>query len=279
MPDIDINGARLHYEIDGSGTETILFCHGLLFSSRMFDEQVDALKDRYRCVRFDFRGQGESEVTDSGYDMDSLAADAVSLIEKLELGPVHLVGFSMGGFVGQRVALKRPELLRSLTLINTSAERESGRKRPRYLLLNVIARLFGLKVVVKRIMPILFSRRFIDSPELAEHRNRWTDYLIANHRTGVTRAVRGVIDREAVIDRIEQIRAPTLIITSDKDAATPRIKSQRMHSAIRGSRLTTIENAGHMTPAERPERVNEVLISFLMDLARTDEQSVGDDGE
>lgn len=272
MPDLDVNGARLHYEIDGAGLETIVLCHGLLFSSRMFDEQVAALKDRYRCVRFDFRGQGESEVTDGGYDMDSLAADTISLIEQLDLGPVHLVGFSMGGFVCQRVALSRPDLMRSLTLMNTSAEREAAKKRPRYLLLNFMARWFGLKVVANRIMPILFSHRFIHSPELAERRTRWRGYLIANNRIGVTRAVRGVIDRQPVIDHIEKIQAPTLIITSDQDAATPRIKSQHMHTKIRGSRLMTIENAGHMTPAERPEQVNETLRSFL------DEQSAGADG-
>jgi 3-oxoadipate enol-lactonase len=65
----------------------------------MFDAQVDALQSRFRCVRMDFRGQGESEVTRSGYDLDTLADDAIALIESLGGAPMHLLGFSMGGMV------------------------------------------------------------------------------------------------------------------------------------------------------------------------------------
>ncbi len=177
-------------------------------------------------MRFDFRGQGQSEVTEEGYDMDSLAADAIALIEQLDLGPLHLVGFSMGGFVSHRVALERSDLVRSLTLMNTSAERESTKKRPRYLLLNFMARWFGLKVVARRILPILFSPGFINDPAQADRRDQWLGYVLENDRIGVTLAVRGVIDRAPVLDSIEHIEAPTLIITADEDHATPRIKAK-----------------------------------------------------
>jgi len=68
MPLIRVNGAALYYEEHGTGPETIVFAHGLLWSCRMFDAQVALLKEHYRCVAFDFRGQGQSEVTRSGYD-------------------------------------------------------------------------------------------------------------------------------------------------------------------------------------------------------------------
>ena len=87
MPRLCVNGATIHYEEHGTGPETIVFAHGLLWSVRMFDRQVDALKDRYRCITFDFRGQGQSEVTATGYDMDTLAADAAALIESLRCAP------------------------------------------------------------------------------------------------------------------------------------------------------------------------------------------------
>src|SRR5262249_52496727 len=85
----------------------------------MFEAQVAALRDRYRCVTFDLRGHGRSELTTGGYDMDTLADDAVALIERLGGGPVHLVGLPIGGFTGLRVALRQPQLLRSLTLIGS----------------------------------------------------------------------------------------------------------------------------------------------------------------
>lgn len=117
-----INGAEIHCEEDGKGRETIVFAHGLLFSGRMFESQVMALKGRYRCVTFDFRGQGRSEVTASGYDMDTLAEDAAGLIEALGCAPCHFVGLSMGGFVGMRLAARRPALLKSLVLLETTAQ-------------------------------------------------------------------------------------------------------------------------------------------------------------
>lgn len=78
MPHLTINGARLAYERQGGGPETILFAHSLLWSRRMFAPQIAALAPRYRCVTFDFRGQGQSEVTAGGYDVDSLTADAAA---------------------------------------------------------------------------------------------------------------------------------------------------------------------------------------------------------
>ncbi len=95
MPFLTINGARLHYDDEGDGPQTIIFSHGLLFSGKMFAAQVAALKDRYRCITFDHRGQGQSEVTESEYDIDALTGDAAQLIEKLEIAPYHFVGLSM----------------------------------------------------------------------------------------------------------------------------------------------------------------------------------------
>ena len=84
MPKLQINDAEIYFEEHGAGPETIVFAHGLLWSGRMFDNQVNALQDRYRCITFDFRGQGQSEVTKSGYDIDTLTEDAAALIEARE---------------------------------------------------------------------------------------------------------------------------------------------------------------------------------------------------
>ena len=121
MPKLAVNGVELDYIDVGEGAETILFSHGFLMSKDLFAPQIAALKDRYRCVAYDHRGQAQSEVTASGYDMDTVAEDAAALIEALEIGPCHIVGLSMGGFVGMRLGARRPDLVRSLVLLDTSA--------------------------------------------------------------------------------------------------------------------------------------------------------------
>ena len=80
MAFININNCNYYYEEHGSGEETLMLSHGLLWSSRMFHKQVEAFKSKYRIIVYDHRGQGQSEVTARGYGMDRLYEDAVSMI-------------------------------------------------------------------------------------------------------------------------------------------------------------------------------------------------------
>jgi pimeloyl-ACP methyl ester carboxylesterase len=270
MPRAHLNHAHLNIVESGSGPETLVLLHGLLFSHRMFDAQVAALSDRFCCLRMDFRGQGDSEVTKTGYDLDTLSDDVIALVESLDAARIHLLGFSMGGMVAQRVALKRPELLRSLVLMNSSAEPEKWTKRPRFAMLNLAARFLGVEKVAPKILPLLFSDRFIEDPACADARARWLAMVAANDRIGATRAVRGVVSRKSILDRIHRIKLPTLIITADRDRATSPQKAANMHARIAGSKRVTIKDAGHMTTAETPESVNRALLAFYEAPARTD---------
>ena len=113
MPIIRVNGAALYYEEHGTGPKPSpwrMACCGAVACSM---RRLALLKEHYRCVAFDFRGQGQSEVTRSGYDMETLYEDAVALIEQLGCAPCHFLGLSMGGFIGLRLAARRPELLQS----------------------------------------------------------------------------------------------------------------------------------------------------------------------
>lgn len=263
MPHIDVNGARLHYRDSGKGTETIVFSHGLLMNGGMFEAQIEALRDRYRCIAYDHRGQGQSAVTDGGYDMDTLADDAAALIEKLAIGPCHFAGLSMGGFIGMRLAARRPELLKSLILLDTSAQPEPSENKPKYRILNFVARWFGLRMVIGQVMPIMFGQSFLNDPSRAQERDRWRASIIANHRIGITRAVKGVVDRAGVSDEIGRIDMPVLILVGDADVATVPAKSQAMQAAIRGSELVTIPHAGHSATIENPDDVNAAITRFL----------------
>ncbi len=263
MARISINGTELHVEEHGTGPETIVFAHGLLWSGRMFDKQIAALRDRYRCVTFDFRGQGQSEVTPSGYDMDTLTDDAVAIIEKLGSAPCHFLGLSMGGFVGMRLAIRHPSLLRSLMLLETSADPEPESSKGRYRTLGFIARWLGLRLVAGRVMPIMFGAKFIGDASRAEERAFWRSQMVSNHRIGITRALGGVIDRAGVSDELQQIDLPTLIVVGDQDVATPRVRADRMHAQIRGSKLMVIPGAGHTSTIEEPASVNKAIAEFL----------------
>jgi pimeloyl-ACP methyl ester carboxylesterase len=143
MPDIDVNNTRLYYETHGDGRETIVFSHGLLMNAGMFSAQVRALKQGYRCITYDHRGQGRSAVPDSGYDIDNVTRDAASLIRSLGAWPCHFVGLSMGGFVGMRLAIHHPELLSSLTLMETSADPEPRETVGPYRRMAFVGRWFG----------------------------------------------------------------------------------------------------------------------------------------
>lgn len=263
MPNIRINDAEIYYEECGTGPETIVFAHGLLWSGHMFDHQVNALKDRYRCITFDFRGHGQSEVTAIGYDMDTLSEDASTLIEALGCAPCHFLGLSLGGIVGMRLALRRPDLIKSLMLLATSADPEPEENIGPYRLLNFIARWIGLKLVADRVMRIMFGEKFLNDPVRAKEKEEWRERLLANHRLGVTRAVKGVMYRMGVYEQLDKITMPTLIIVGDQDVGTVPAKAERIHARIRGSRLVVVPGAGHTPTVEEPEAVNAALNEFL----------------
>lgn len=268
MPFLNVNGAKFYYEDHGTGDEVIVFTHGLFFNCRMFDDQVSFLKDHYRCVTFDFRGQGQSEVTRDGYDMDTLTEDVATLIRQLDCAPCHFLGFSMGGLVGLRLALQYPDLLCSLMLVDTSADPESRENLSKYKLLNLVARWIGLWAVVNQVMPIMFSRAFLTDPARFDARRKWRQYFVSNNKKGITKAVTGVISRDGVYQSLGDIGMPTLIIVGENDVATTPDKAERMHDRIPDSRMVTIPDSGHMSLVEEPDAVNTAIFDFLVGLGK-----------
>ncbi|MEP3275869.1 MAG: alpha/beta hydrolase [Stappiaceae bacterium] len=259
MPHVDLNGADIHFTDTGGEGEAIIFSHGLLFDGTMFTEQVAHLQDTYRCITFDHRGQGQSGVTKDGYDIETLTADAEALINHLDIAPCHFVGLSMGGFIGMRLAAKKPALLKTLTLLNTSADPEPKENGPKYRMLNFVARWIGLWIVVSRVMPIMFSHTFLNSADRVKERQRWAKVIGSNDRFGITRAVSGVIDRDGCADLLGAINLPVGIGVGDEDVATKIEKSERLQAAIKGSELAVFKGAGHSSSIETPTLVNDLI--------------------
>lgn len=272
MPTLSINGAQIYYEDSAPNQDNLpqdqqkpvlLFAHGLLWGTHLYDKQVEHFKSSYRCIAFDFRGQGKSEVTKSGYDMDSLAEDAIALLEALEISKCHLVGLSMGGYVAQRVALKRPDLLHSLILLDTGAEAENPEKKADYKKMLRAIHWLGMKRISKKVMPIMFGETFLNDKSRKQEYKTWLEHLRQNNKKGAMRATAGVIERDGVLSRLPEINLPTLIVVGDEDKPTPYEEAQKMHFAIKGSKLAVIKQAGHSTPVEQPERLNQVMSTFL----------------
>ena len=266
MPTIKINNADIYYEdsAPNDGQKPVMvFAHGLLWNTRMYDKQVEHFQESYRCIAFDFRGQGQSQVTKSGYDMETLTEDTLGLLSALGIEKCHFVGLSMGGFVAQRIALKHPELLQSLILLETSADPEDPKNVPQYRKLVKAIRWLGIKRVSNKVMPIMFGSTFLADKSRQSDRKQWLTMLQGNRKGGVIKATMGVIERVGTYEQLDNITTPTLIIVGDEDAATPYAKSERMHFAIKGSKLAVIKGAGHTATVEEPEQVNQVMSQFL----------------
>jgi 3-oxoadipate enol-lactonase len=261
---IDVNGTSLYYEDTGPGStgETVVFSHGLLWGTELFQPQIAALRGRYRCIAWDHRGQGRSAADDRHcIDMELVWQDAMCLLEALQTGPVHFVGLSMGGFTALRMAARRPDLVRSLVIIESSAQPEPKENIGRYRLLTAVNRLVGPGVTKGRVAQIMLGKSILADPARKAEVARFT--ALMSRRRDIWRAVNGVIDRAGVEAEVGRIRTRTLVIVGDEDVATPRAKAEALVAAIPGARLVVIPRAGHSSTVEEPAAVTAALEKFL----------------
>ncbi|MFB8282255.1 alpha/beta fold hydrolase [Nocardia colli] len=268
---IVVNGVPIGYTDTGdpngrSDSPVIVFAHSLLFGSWMFRAQIDVLREHYRCIGIDWRGQGGTQPTEDGYDMDTLTTDAVGLIRALRLAPVHWVGIGMGGFVGQRVAARHGELIRSLTLLSTSAGPQDRSKIGRYVRLTWAVRLFGVDLVRGQVAKLLFGPAFLADPAAADTIAEWAERLERIDSAGTRKAIRGAIGRAPADPEITAITAPTLVAVGVDDAVTPIADAWRLTELIPKARFEVIENAGHCCVVEQPGVVTALVQSFLADI-------------
>jgi pimeloyl-ACP methyl ester carboxylesterase len=274
MSKIYINDANIYYEEHGQGSETILFIHGLFMNCRMYDHQVEALKDRYRCVVFDLRGQGSSEVTAGGYGIYDLVDDAAKLIEQLDCGPCHVAGISMGGFIALRLAKLYPQLVRSLTLISTSAAAEARSDAAKFKFLGFIHHRVSQPFAVSQVEPILFGQAYLEDPDCEEEKAYWHQHLLDNDKQGISRSLNGILARDSLLDELSTIDVPSLIIAGEVDAAMAPVQSERMHAELPNSRLVRIPEVGHTPPLESSEAVTSAMAEFLDSVPAAADRSV-----
>jgi pimeloyl-ACP methyl ester carboxylesterase len=270
MPTIFVNGVNLFYKESGNGPETIVFSHGLLMDHTMFEPQRAVFEKQYRVIAYDHRAQGQSQDPGRGYDMSSLADDAAMLVRGLNAVPCHFAGLSMGGFVGMRLASHHPDLIRTLTLMNTTATREKAANRIKYAFLAQMVKIFSPAPFTSIAVEELFgqtTRRSADRRPMLEH---WTGKLRERPRN-IAQSLSAVMNRrEFRATEMAAIRCPTLIITGEEDTAQPPRNSKSLIAGISGARHVNISGAGHSSSLETPEAV----ITAMQELLQTAKKAV-----
>lgn len=263
MPRLKVNNVEYYYEEFGSGDETIVFSHGLLWSGWMFHPQVEVLKDRYKIITYDHRGQGKTEATEDGYDMETLYDDTVKLIKTLTDKPVIFAGLSMGGYVGMRLAARNPEMIKKLILMETACDKEPEENFRLYKILSFLVKYVGYWPVESTVMKRMFGEKFLTNPDRKADYKKYLDKLRLNNRTSVIKALWGVADRNGIEEELQNINCPTLVIVGDMDMPVPVEKSEDIHARIKNSKLVIIKGGGHTGSIEEPQQYNEAILSFL----------------
>jgi pimeloyl-ACP methyl ester carboxylesterase len=269
MPLVELNGTPVAYEDTGPPTgnptaPAILFGHGLLFSGWMFSGQISDLAGRYRCVTIDWRGQGDTPPARSGgYDMDTLTHDAITLIEHLDIAPVHYVGLSMGGFVGQRIAARRGELLRSLTLLDTSPDREPPWSAIKDIAMATVYRYFGVRLLQAPVEKIMFGPTFRRDPASRPIIDEFIDRVQRADRKGLRGAILAVATRKPIYAELASVRVPTQVITGADDVPTPVAKGRRIAGAIEDAKFAVVPDSGHSSTVEQPDAVTALIRAFV----------------
>lgn len=252
---------RLNVVREGDGPIVVL-SHALGCDLSMWDGVAAQLSRAHTVLRYDHRNHGASEVVPGALRIETLAQDAAELIRREAGGePVHFVGLSMGGMTGQALAVRHPELLRTMVIANSAAyypDQSPWRTRVE----TVAAR--GVAAIAPGAVSRWLTPAYVGTPEGAVAAKTLHDVLVRTDAQGYIESCNAV----AAIDFREsnrRVAVPTLVIGGLQDEATPMTMSEAMVGAIPGSRLATID-AAHLSAVERPVEFTQLLIDFWRSL-------------
>ena len=249
-----MSAIRLNHELlapaAGQATgQTFMLSHALGCDLRMWDELARHLVAQgHRVLRYDQRGHGRSDTPAGPYTMAELADDAAGLIDELALGPVVWIGLSMGGMVGQELALRHPQLVKALVLANTTssypAEAQAG-----WTQRIACIREGGLEAIVDGALQRWFHEGFRAAhPEVVA---LWRSRVLACREAGYI-ACCEAISRIDTTARLPGIPCPTLVIAGELDAGTPPAFAERIAAGIPAARLVVLAEASHLSVLEQP---------------------------
>jgi len=271
---IRTNGVELYYQRQGRG-EPLLLVHGLLFSAESWRDQFDVLAEDYDVIAVDLRGQHRSETTPdlADFDLWNQAEDIHGLIAQLGIAPVHYAGLSMGGMIGMRLAIRHPDDLRDLILLDTSARGEDPEKAERYEAMRRVMRRGELEHVLPALPSVFFADAYVtDHPEKVE---AWFESLRQGNADGFALASEAVDTRDDISGQLDQVRLPTLVIHGSEDVPIEVEEAELLAARIPGARLEIVKGAGHQSNLDHPEEVTGLIQDFLATQRQAAPASVG----
>ncbi len=255
---LEANGIQINYEIEGEGP-VVTFSHSLACNLSMWDEQVQALKGRYRVLRYDTRGHGRTAAPSGAYTLDQLADDLKGLLDGLGIAETHFVGLSMGGIIGQIFALKYPARVQSLVLCDTTSRYPTG----------------AASVWEERIKTVSAEGM---EPMVAPTLERWFTAPFRARRKDVMEKVGAMIrstppagyigcchalPKISVTEKLRDVRCPALVIVGEEDPGTPVQMARDIQAALPAAELAILCRASHLSNVEQPGEFNRVLGGFL----------------
>jgi 3-oxoadipate enol-lactonase len=260
VPTIERAGASIHYDIQGAGPP-LLLGHSLFFDGRMWSDVVPALARAHRVINIDARCHGPS--TGPGpFTLEDLADDWLAILDREQLDRACLAGLSLGGMTAMRLALKAPERVTAMALLDTSADEEPLPGRPVYLALGEIERRISIAFVTR---PIIEKKMFGKTTRRERKDIVARGMAIINEKQprDLYHATRAVFTRSSIAEPIRAIRTPTLVLCGEEDTATLPKRARRIAERIPGAVLKMIPAAGHVSALEQPRLVERHLLDFF----------------
>ena len=246
----------LHHRIDGPDSAPVLVLGPSLGTDlHLFDAQVDALADRYRIVRFDLPGHGGSPVLDGPLTMAGMAEAVIALVDRLGVERFHYAGVSIGGAIGQQLALDHPGRVLSLAVLASAArfaDPESWPKRAATVRAN------GTEAMVASRPGTWFVQSFAGTDEA----RRLLEMLRATTAEGYAGCCEAIAAFD-VRERLAEVEVPVLAIAGAEDPATPPEMVRLIAETAASGRFEVVDDSAHLLNAEKPERVNELLAAHL----------------
>jgi 3-oxoadipate enol-lactonase len=274
MSTAQVNGIEMYYEEQGSG-DPLLLIMGLAADSLAWMFQLPDFSKRYRTIVFDNRGVGRSSKPAGPYTIAQMADDAAGLLDKIGIQRTHVVGVSMGGMIAQELALRHPSRARSLVLACTYAKPDVGVERQMESSLTAFGGSRGpngeIQVDLRKLDPMMFFQHLLPTvfnaqfimTELPKLMQVFSGALQYGFSMEAILAQTMAAQSHNTLDRLGQIKAPTLVLTGDSDLLIPPTCSDTLAAKIPGAKLVKIPGGSHGFNFETPDLFNREVLSFL----------------
>ena len=260
--EIKIEGNLVNASLEGpESAPVVTLSHSLAAHLDMWRPQMPALAQHFRVLRYDVRGHGGTPPTPDAFGLRELAEDVRSLLSALDIPRTHFVGLSMGGMIGQQLAVDHPALLESLVLADTLSVYGPDKQAMWQERIDAASGGHGMEPLVEPTINRWFTEPFREANPAEMD---WVRSMIrATSPQGFIGCCRALMALN-LTDQLPNVHIPTLVLVGRQDPTTPVSGSEVITKALPNSRLVVIEDAAHISNVEQPEVFTEELMKFLI---------------